>query len=525
MKNIKILYLVLTVGLIFGSCNTDSLQEMNIDPLAANEIDPGFILAYTQLQTSGERYENWRAQLIYQSTMMQIFATLPGYWSGDKYLRNSGYSSSLWDRAYNNYIKDLVNLSEVTDPEVVGDNSQINYHAIARIWKAYAFSRLTDLYGDVPYSEAGLGFLENTFSPKYDRQQDIYADMLNELEVAAGLLTDSEANPGSQDLIYGGDLGQWERFAYSLMFRLGMRMSNVDPGAAQAWVGKAIAGGPMSSNDDICKINHTQGPEGINENGIGQVFFYNGERYTNDDSPRLSKTLVDHMKSTTDPRLGRLSWVVDSDNDQYDFDLAFDDALGMPNGYDATTIQTWPDYIPENGLNNFSRIKPDFVLRESPMVFQTYAEVCFLYAEAFERGWAGSAPGDAKTWYGLGVEAAMQMYGQLYGSSVAVDQSEIDDYIAANPYQEGQAGLKQIGEQVWIATINNFYETFANWRRTGYPELTPVNYPGNVTNGTIPRRLEYSQGEASVNAANFDEAVQRIGGDLFTTRVWWDVAN
>lgn len=525
MKNIKILSLILTVGLIFGSCNTDSLQELNIDPLAANEIDPGYILAYTQLQTSGERYENWRAQLIYQSTMMQIFATLPGYWSGDKYLRNSGYSSSLWDRAYNNYVKDLVNLVEITDPEVVGDNSQINYHAIARIWKVYAFSRLTDLYGDVPYSEAGLGYLENTFTPKYDRQQDIYADMLNELEVAAGLLNDSEEGPGSQDLIYGGDLGQWERFAYSLMFRLGMRMSKVDPGAAQTWVGKAISGGPMSSNDDICKINHTQGPEGINENGIGQVFLWNGERYTTDDSPRLSKTLVDHMKSTTDPRLGRLSWVVDSDNDQYDFDLAFDDALGMPNGYDATTIQTWPDFIPDNNLNNFSRIKPDFVLRASPMVFQTYAEVCFLYAEAFERGWAGSAPGDAATWYGLGVEAAMQMYGQLYGSSVAVDQSEIDDYIAANPYQGGQAGLKQIGEQVWIATINNFYETFANWRRTGYPELTPVNYPGNVTNGTIPRRLEYSQGEASVNAANFDEAVQRIGGDLFTTRVWWDTAN
>jgi hypothetical protein len=525
MKNIKILSLVLTVGLIFGSCNTDSLQELNIDPLAANEIDPGYILAYTQLQTSGERYENWRAQLIYQSTMMQIFATLPGYWSGDKYLRNSGYSSSLWDRAYNNYIKDLVNLVEVTDPEVVGDNSQINYHAIARIWKAYAFSRITDLYGDVPYSEAGLGFLENTFTPKYDMQKDIYADMLNELEVAAGLLTDSESNPGTQDLIYGGDLGQWERFAYSLMFRLGMRMSNVDPGAAQTWVGKAIAGGPMSSNDDISKINHTQGPEGINENGIGQVFFWNGERYTTDDSPRLSKTLVDHMKSTTDPRLGRLSWVVDSDNDQYDFDLAFDDALGMPNGFDATTIQTWPDYIVDNDLDNFSRIKPDFVLRESPMVFQSYAEVCFLYAEAFERGWAGSAPGDAATWYGLGVEAAMQMYEQLYGSSVAVAQSEIDDYIATNPYMGGEDGMKQIGEQVWIATINNFYETFANWRRTGYPELTPVNYPGNVTNGTIPRRLEYSQGEASVNAANFDEAVQRIGGDLFTTRVWWDVAN
>ncbi len=525
MKSYKIFTLILTAGLIFGSCNTDTLQELNIDPLAANEIDPGYVLAYTQLQTSGERYENWRAQLIYQSTMMQIFATIPGYWSGDKYLRNSDYSSSLWDRAYGNYIKDLVNLVYNTDPEIVGDNSQINYHAIARIWKVYAFSRLTDLHGDVPYSEAGKGFLENIFTPKYDRQQDIYADMLNELEIAAGLLSPSEKSPGVQDLIYGGDLDRWKRFAHSLMFRLGMRLSKVEPSTAQNWVGKAIAGGPMTSNLDICKINHTQGPEGINENGIGQVFLWNGERYTTDDSPRLSETLVNHMKSTVDPRLGRLSWVKASANDQYDFDLAFQDALGLKNGYDAATVQNDPNYIEGNTLDNFSRIKPDFVLRETPMVFQTYAEVCFLYAEAFERGWAGSAPGDAATWYALGVEAAMKMYGQLYGAAVAVSQAEIDAYIAANPYQGGPDGLRQIGEQVWIATINNFYETFANWRRTGYPVLTPVNYPGNVTNGTIPRRLEYSQGEASVNAANYEEAAARIGGDEFTSRIWWDVAN
>ena len=525
MKIYKILTVLLTVGLVFGSCDTEELTNLNIDPLAANEVDPGYILAYTQLQTSGERYENWRAQLIYQSTMMQIFATLPGYWSGDKYLRNSGYSSSLWDRAYRNYVKDLVNLIELTDPETVGDNSQINYHAMARIWKAYAFSRLTDLHGDIPYSEAGLGFIDNIFQPVYDTQESIYADMLNELEVAAGLLTSAEASPGGQDLIYGGDIDQWRKFSYSLMFRLGMRMSKVDPGLAQTWVGKAIAGGVMESNADIAKIEHTIGPAGINENGIGNVFNWNGDRYATDDSPRLSKTLVDFMKNTNDPRLGRLSWVKDSPNDQYDPALAFQDALGMPNGFDSNTIQDWPDFIPDNNLDNFSRIKPDFVLRSSPMVFQSYAEICFLYAEAFERGWAGSAPGTAAAWYANGVQAAMEMYGQLYGDAVAVDPAEIAAYIAANPYLGGEDGMRQIGEQVWIATINNFYETFANWRRTGYPVLTPVNYPGNVTNGTIPRRLEYSQGEASVNADNYEAASQRMGGDLFTSRVWWDPAN
>lgn len=528
MKLFRIFAVLLSFGLIFSACNTDKLQELNTDPLAATEddIDPGFILAYTQLQLSGERYENWRAQLIYQSTMMQVFATLPGYWTGDKYTWNPGYASSLWDRAYSNYVKDLVNLVDLTSPEKVGDNSEINYHAIARIIKAYAFMRLTDLHGDIPYSEAGLGFLENNFAPVYDRQEDIYTGpdgIIAELQAAVALIDDAQPNPGVQDLIFGGNLDLWRKAGNSLLMRAGMRLTKVNPGLAQSTVEAAIAAGVMTSNDDIMKVNHTDGPDGINNNGIGDVFNWNGEGYTNDDSPRLSQTLVTWMQNHNDPRLGRLSWVTASANDQYDPVLAAADAKGMPNGLDVNTILNDPTYVDgDDNQDTYSRVKPDFVLRESPMVFMTYAEACFLQAEAKERGWAG--PGDAATWYGLGVEAAMGQYGMLYGSAVEIPASEAADYLTANPYAGGQAGLEQIGEQVWISTMFNFYETFANWRRTGFPALTPVDYPGNVTNGTIPRRMTYSQGEASVNAANYADAVQRLGGnDDLTGRVWWDV--
>ena len=80
-----------------------------------------------------------------------------------------------------------------------------------------------------------------------------------------------------------------------------------------------------------------------------------------------------------------------------------------------------------------------------------------------------------------------------------------------------------INTQYWVATVFNDYESFANWRRTGYPALTPVNYPGNATGGVIPRRLVYPQGEASTNPDNYNAAISRLqGGDKLTSRVWWD---
>lgn len=487
-----------------NGCDTNSLHSLNENPTVAEDMDPGFILAYTQLQASGERFENWRTQLIYQSTMMQQFATTAGYWSGDKYLFNDEYSGALWARAYTGYIKDLANLVEITDPAVEGQEDRVNYHAIARIWKVAAFHRVTDVYGDVPYFNAGKGFSERIFFPNYDPQQEIYMDMLNELEEAAALLNTSAATPGNQDLIYGGNIDQWRKYANSLMLRLGMRLSEVDPGSAENWVQKALSGGVMQGNEDISFVPHSNGPEGINRNGLGEVFNWNGERFTNDDVSRLSKTFVDWMQEKDDPRLERLSWVVNEGPPQ-----------GLPNGYDANTIiQFDPDY----DSDDYSRINPVFVTNDAPMLFQTYAEVEFLTAEAIERGWH---TGDATTHYEQGVRAAMEMY-SIFDESVEVPTAEIDTYLAANPYDSGN-WAETIGEQYWAATFLNFYEVYANWRRTGYPALTPVNYPGNESGGTIPRRLRYPSSEASGNPDAYNAARNRQGPDEFTTRMWWDV--
>ncbi len=485
--------------LTYTSCD-NGFEELNVNPTAANEIDPNFQMSWVQLRTSGGRYENWRAGLIYSSMMVQHMAAVCGYWTGDKYTYNAGYSSSLFDRAYSEQVKDVQDLINTLQQGEVGDQTMLG---MARIWRVVIFHRLTDLYGDIPYSEAGKGFLEGIDFPKYDAQSAIYADMLNELEQAIGQL--STGGFGGSDLIYGGDIDKWKKFGNSLMLRLAMRMSEVDAGAAQSWASKAISGGVMTSNDDIAFLQHTNGPEGVNMNGIGEVL--DKSNGFGDDCPRLSNTLVDWMLATGDPRLDILGELPADGSGAHN---------GLPNGLDETTIQDNPT---GTSTDNFDRVNSTLVSVATPMVFQTYAEVELMLAEAAERGWSS---GNAADHYNNGVRAAMQQY-SIYDGGLAVDDAAVDDYLANNPY-DGE--LSSIGWQYWAATFLNEYEAYANWRRTGYPTLTPTNHPSNVTNGTIPVRMVYPQGELGLNP-NFEEALSRqnLGSDfasMLKVPVWWD---
>lgn len=109
-----------------------------------------------------------------------------------------------------------------------------------------------------------------------------------------------------------------------------------------------------------------------------------------------------------------------------------------------------------------------------------------------------------------------------YGKAANISNSLAQAYLNAHPYNNANA-LNQINTQFWICTIMNEYEAWSNWRRTGYPLLKPTNYPGNITNGTIPRRMEYPTSQKITNEANYNEAVSRLqGGDALTSRMWWD---
>src|SRR5690606_12345798 len=176
------IYLILFV-FVLGACDK-GFEDVNVNPTKPVQVDVSTKLTTAILLASSERYDNWRANLIYQSTMMQHMATIAGYWAGDKYTWDRGYASSLMDRYYTGVVKQVEDM--LLQLETEGGPEEMK--AITRILRVFAYSRLTDLYGDVPYSEAGKAVIDGIFQPKYDPQSEIYADMLKELEESAAAL-------------------------------------------------------------------------------------------------------------------------------------------------------------------------------------------------------------------------------------------------------------------------------------------------------------------------------------------------
>ena len=487
----KILLTFFALSLVLSSCEFgEGFEEMNIDPNKASQLDVSNKFASAILKTSGGRYENWRASLIYQSTMIQHLSSTAGYWSGDKYFRSDQYANALWDRYYPDVIKEIEDIRA----QLTSEGNSGSEMGMLRILRVFAFTRLTDIYGDIPYSEAGQGYINGILKPKYDAQQDIYMDMLKELEAAVAQLG-SSTTMGAGDIMFQGNMAKWKAWGNSMMLRLAMRLTKADSATAKAWAEKAVAAGTMTSNDHIAMVQHTDGPAGINKNGHGEVWQADG-------NARMSKTFMDWMSD--DPRLTVLAQRTS------DGSTAVADLIGMPNGSDGNSI-------PDNSI--YASLNDDLKGVDVPMVFHSYAEVRLLKAEMAFRGW--SVPGDAKTHYEAGVKAAMQMLGTIYPKTTAISDAEVATYLAAKPYDAAR-GWEMISEQYWAATLLNEYESFNNWRRTGYPTLTPVNYDGNVTGGTIPRRLIYPVSEQNTNGENYGAAVARQGADNFTTRIWWD---
>ncbi|MGB8194372.1 MAG: SusD/RagB family nutrient-binding outer membrane lipoprotein, partial [Chitinophagaceae bacterium] len=333
---------------------------------------------------------------------------------------------------------------------------------------------------------------------------------------------DASKDAPTGDLIFNGDIAKWKKFGYSLMLRLGMRLTKVDANAAKAWVEKAAAGGTLSGNGDNALIKHDAGGGRPTVNRISQVLNLPYEiPYI-----RWSKTFIDFLKTNNDPRLGVLAEIPPPVPNENTLGAAGDQTpanqLGMPNGYDLqggpTDISkaagypgTWYKY--SRPVNRF------YAKMDGITMLLNYAESELLLAEAKQRGW--NVPGTAADHYNNGVKAAMTMLSQWDAAAVVTD-AQANTYLAAHPYVAG-TGMEMINTQYWVATVFNDYESFANWRRSGYPLLTPVNYPGNATGATIPRRLIYPQGEASTNPENYTAAIGRLqGGDKLMSRVWWD---
>src|SRR5690606_11708540 len=220
------------VTILLSSCDK-GFEEMNEDPNAYLNPVLGSLFADAVIKHSSANGQISDPDLMEAGAWVQYLASLTLFeFYGDKYLELAGNYERFWIQAYSSTLRAPVQILELTeeDPEL------INLHSVTRIWLVEIFHRITDMYGDVPYFEAGKGYIEGIYKPVYDRQSDIYTDMLKELDEAAQALDPAKTTYGNADFLYGGNVEKWRRFAYSLMLRLGMRLTKVDPGMAETWV-------------------------------------------------------------------------------------------------------------------------------------------------------------------------------------------------------------------------------------------------------------------------------------------------
>jgi hypothetical protein len=532
MTVIKRFILISTI-FVFASCDKDFV-EVNTNPYAANSVDPALLFAGSQRTHLG----NWTAE----HTIVQQFVVPYNTGANVGFNFNEdidGMSTPKWDQSYavgaNNVNGSPNNFAPVKNYiqaiNILGSTTtRVNLLSMLRIWKAQVYMGLVDVYGDIPYFDAGKAVSTAAFFPKYDDDAAIYDDLYKEIKAAIAAL-----NPGgdfvSADLFYGTNaqpsvktanaadqVTKWKKLGYSLLLRLGMRYSKLDVAKAQAIVAEAFAGGVMTSNTDNAFVK------------------YDGTLYTQLDNAALrnfsnfnyaAEPFVNQLKSTNDPR-GRFILANFSNPGnvaaQSNPDTVLANQFGVPIG--VTDAQITAAGSPYRGARsgglNYSQINVWTVASPSaPDFYVTYAQTALLLAEAAKRGWIGGGDAVAKTYYESAITADIATYA-LYPGTAAVTGVEVNAYInsPAILYNPADA-LKLINTQYWIVNLRNGTEAFSNFRRSGFPVLSP-NLFNNKLNGGFARRLSYPDAEASANTANYQAASAAIGGDKLTTRVFWD---
>jgi hypothetical protein len=501
-----ILGLCITLGLLAGCDN--GFDELNTNKNLATAINPLFSLN-TAIVNSAPPGSTLPYEL---AIVQQIVSPNSGVLAGGNFNEdNRSVTRGLWENYYRNVLKNTADVIAKTE----NDPSRSNLYNMARIVRANAGMVLTDTYGDIPFMEAGLGFLSNNVAPKYDTQQEIYNNILTELSEAAAAL-DAAKPIESQDALYGGDIIKWKRFGYSLLLRAAMRLTKADPAKAQQYAAAAAAGGLMQSNADNAFIRHTA----AFLNAIGNTL-----NATEANNYYLTETFVNYLKGNKDPRLASIAvrYVGAASGAQQVAARASRDTtvqIGFPMGYDNASIAPVAAAKGLASFYDFSQLDRNRMGRnDAPNFLITYAQTQLLLAEAVVRGWV---QGDAAALYSSGIKAHMEQLSAY--TDAAVPAAAIDAYLAANPLDVSsvEASLEDINTQYWVASFLNGPEAFANFRRSGYPDLPPNPLRNDIDTEDFIRRLTYPDAEFSVNSGNVQAAVSRQGPDELDTRVWWD---
>lgn len=497
----KFVYTCLII-LLCGSC-TKNFDKINTDPIRGKTIHPGDQLAAAAYLLDGGREMGYPNLYIFQPMVQYVYGVY-GMRTGGKYVRDEFYNGVMWSNYYGKCIKQLADLLA----QHQDDSTLVNYIAAARVLKVYIFSLLTDAYGDIPYSQAGLAFYEKVYTPVYDRQEDIYKDFFQELDGAIRQFDDRQ-QVITNDIVYGGNLTKWKRMARSLQLRLALRLSAVDPDLARKNAVAAWAGGVMLSNEDnFVMIHEDFAYPDLRGNGYAQALQEEAAwQYTIG-----TTTFINYLKAEKDPRLA--AFFVNN--------VASTDYLPIQPGF--YWWEDWRDFVSEDGevvgqAKKYCHISAPFYAQGGSWLHLGYAEVELLLAEAAVRGWITD---NANTHYQKGLRAAMRQL-DMYPGMTPITTAAIDSFVTTHILPDN--ALEAINMQKWVALFPNGYEAYANQRRTGFPVLTPIHDVDgeSETEGIPPKRLFYPATEALSNPVHYQEAIERSGGSNdWLQPVWWN---
>jgi hypothetical protein len=475
----RIFVLLVTVAALAG-CN--KFKDTNVSPTVLSQPSTRGLLTNVLQNLPGTAFGNNTGNFYVQ------------YLSEGPYPGGSLYNARNFDFAsfYTGPLFDLQKIVEYnTDEATKGtfaapniNGATDNQLAVARILKAYFFWWLTDRWGDIPFSEALKG--AGSFAPAYDKQQDIYTALFKELKDAAALIKPAEKGVVG-DILLNGNMAMWKKFAATTRLMMALRLTKIDFAKGKTEFEAALTDGVIANGEDI-KYKYIAGdPNNYNP-------WYNNYSVSNRNDFAISTTMTDYMAPKSDPRLK-----------VYAESLAAGAIVGLPYGKNVAI----------NIPAVYSRIGDYFRAQGSPATIYSYAQVLFAMAEGAKVGYLTGGDAVAETHYYNAIEASWRFYGVF-------NQAAFDTY-------KGQAGVtyttangyKSIMTEKWVHLYLNGYESWADWRRTGFPTL--VAAVDAIDPRGIPTRQGYPTQESSINGVNYKDAVQRLGGtDDNYGKIWWD---
>lgn len=490
---------ILLIGLItlIQACTGD-FEKINTPPTSVTTIDPGLVLSKVQKDAAfmeGVEYPN------------NQYGSWAQHWAGGVLISSSRYieqsDNNTWDAHYT-LIRNITQIRNQILKGLENDPSGRTKLAIAKIVEISVWQRLTDLFGDIPYSQTAMGQEAVNTKPSFDTQESIYKSLISNLDAAMGQLNASDASYGTADFYYKGDVAKWKKYANSLKLRLGMRIRYADAALAQKTVTEAMGQPLLESSSDDATIPTYNNATNANVHPILNHFLAGSP-----DLKYLAEAFVARLVATNDPRLPRIAQP--SVNSVKAGTPAYK-GLGVALTDEILKTIIKDDYSTASTTTFFNRAYSPAI----PCIVMSFADVSFYKAEAALEGWGATAE-QAEGFYQAGVKAALAQAPYAITTVPANFEAQLS-FTGLSKEQK----LEKIGTQKWIQLFGRSIEAFTEWRRMGYPALTPGPFAGS-TNGTIPRRTIYSSREALLNEDNYKIAAARLSkGDTYVSKVWWD---